>query len=122
VLDDKHAVLEAIREAARQAGSTLLHEVAHRFEHQGVTALALLSESHISVHTWPELGYAACDVFMCGDHTEPERACEHLADALQAEHYELRRFPRGVASGVHGSPDHETPEAPSDQAPALDRD
>ena len=95
MLDDERAIVEAIREAAQQAGSILLHEVAHRFDHQGVTALALLSESHISVHTWPELGYAACDVFMCGERALPERACEHLARALGAQRHELRTFLRG---------------------------
>ena len=95
MLDDEHVVLEAIREAAAHARSTLLHEVAHRFEDQGVTALALLSESHIGVHTWPELGYAACDVFMCGEHALPERACEHLGRALGAQRWDLRRLARG---------------------------
>ena len=95
VLDDKDAITLAIRQAAEQARSTLLGEVAHRFEPQGVTALGLLAESHISIHTWPELGYAACDVFTCGEHAKPEQACQHLAAALEAERYELRRMPRG---------------------------
>jgi S-adenosylmethionine decarboxylase len=97
-------VLEAIREAARRANSILLHEVAHRFDHQGVTALALLSESHISVHTWPELGYAACDVFMCGEQARPELACEHLAKALAAERWDVRRFARGESVGSPARP------------------
>ena len=63
VIDDLERVREAVREAARAARSTLLHEAAHSFQPQGVTALGLLAESHISVHTWPELGYAAADVF-----------------------------------------------------------
>jgi S-adenosylmethionine decarboxylase len=97
-------VVEAIREAARRARSTLLHEVSHRFDHQGVTALGLLAESHIAVHTWPELGYAACDVFMCGEHAEPERACEHLAAALQAARWELHAYARGEAPGLRPVP------------------
>jgi S-adenosylmethionine decarboxylase len=99
-LDDKDAVLEAIRVAAKQARSTLLNEVAHRFEPQGVTALALLAESHISIHTWPELGYAACDVFTCGEEAQPEQACQHLAEALQSERYDMRRLPRGAAPSL----------------------
>lgn len=100
VLDDKEAVVDAIRVAAKEARSTLLGEVAHRFEPQGVTALVLLAESHISVHTWPELGYAACDVFTCGEHARPEQACQHLAEALQSDRYELRRLPRGAAPSL----------------------
>lgn len=95
LLDDKDAILDAIRRAAKLAKSTLLNEVAHRFEPQGVTALGLLAESHISVHTWPEIGYAACDVFTCGEEAEPEQACQHLVEALEADRYELRRVPRG---------------------------
>jgi S-adenosylmethionine decarboxylase len=99
-LDDKDAIIEAIRHAAKEARSTLLGEVAHRFEPQGVTALGLLAESHISIHTWPELGYAACDVFTCGEEARPEQACQHLASALGADRYELRRLPRGAAPDI----------------------
>lgn len=98
VIDDLDVVRTAVRGAAKAARSTLLHESAHSFEPQGVTALGLLAESHISVHTWPELGYAAADVFTCGEHAQPDRACEHLARALQAGRRELRHLERGVAA------------------------
>ncbi len=95
VIDDLEHVRVALREAAKAARSTLLHEAAHAFEPQGVTALGLLAESHISVHTWPELGYAAADVFTCGEHAEPRAACEHLARVLRAGRFELRTIERG---------------------------
>ncbi len=95
VLDDPQMVLEALRRAAKAACATLLQTTYHRFEPHGVTALALLAESHISVHTWPEKGYAACDVFTCGAETLPEEACMALVEALQCPRYALRRFPRG---------------------------
>ena len=60
----------------RCAKQRSMHKIHHRFEPQGVTGLALLAESHISIHTWPESGYAAVDVFTCGDHTMPENACQ----------------------------------------------
>ena len=94
-LDDAEHVLESLRTAARAARSTLLHESHHRFEPQGVTALALLAESHISVHTWPELGYAAADVFTCGSHTRPEAACQVLVSSLGADRHEIRKLTRG---------------------------
>ena len=76
----------------------------HRFEPQGVTGLALLAESHISIHTWPESGYAAVDVFTCGDHTMPEQARAVLRDELRAQRHALRSFlretPAAVASTV----------------------
>ncbi len=100
VLDDPQAVVEALEKAAAAANATVLHTTHHRFEPHGVTALALLSESHISVHTWPEKGYAACDVFTCGERTLPEEACMALVEALQCPRYALRRFPRGEESSA----------------------
>jgi len=96
VIDDLEGVQAALLDAVRVAGATLLHLKAHRFQPQGVTALGLLAESHISVHTWPELGYAAADVFTCGADAKPEAACELLARRLQAGRYELRRIERGM--------------------------
>ena len=96
VIDDLERVREAVRDAATAARSTLLHLSAHCFEPQGVTALGLLAESHISVHTWPELGYAAADVFTCGDEARPEAACESLARALGAKRQHLQKIERGV--------------------------
>jgi S-adenosylmethionine decarboxylase len=98
VIDDLEHVRGALREAAKAARSTLLHEAAHAFAPQGVTALGLLAESHISVHTWPELGYAAADVFTCGEHATPKAACEQLAAALKAGRWELRHIERGAAA------------------------
>ena len=94
-LDDVACVLQALRTAAKHARSTLLSERHHRFEPQGVTAIALLAESHISIHTWPELGYAAADVFTCGAHTDPAAACQTLVQLLGAERHDLRKLSRG---------------------------
>jgi len=98
IIDDLELVRDAIRGAASAARSTLLHESAHSFEPQGVTALGLLAESHISVHTWPELGYAAADVFTCGEHARPELACEHLVRTFKAGRRELRHLARGMTA------------------------
>jgi len=62
--------------------------------------LALLAESHISIHTWPESGYAAVDVFTCGDHTMPERACQVLAGELSAGNHKLTSFRRETPSAI----------------------
>ena len=97
-LDDEAFLRTAITAAAKRAGATLLNLITHRFEPQGVTGLALLAESHISIHTWPESGYAAVDVFTCGDHTMPEKACQVLADELQAGHQKLTSFRRETPS------------------------
>ena len=93
-LNDEAFLRSTITAAVQQAGATLLQLITHHFEPQGVTGLALLAESHLSIHTWPESGYAAVDVFTCGDHTMPERACAALIDALKAGHHNLRSFHR----------------------------
>lgn len=83
LLNDEAFIKEAMTQAADASGATLLGMVSHKFEPQGVTAVVLLSESHLSIHTWPEHGYAAIDAFTCGDHTNPEEACRSLRKALK---------------------------------------
>jgi S-adenosylmethionine decarboxylase len=106
LLNDASFIKASLREAADQAESTLLREVLHQFEPQGVTALALLAESHISIHTWPEKGYAAVDVFTCGQHTKPEQACYYLIRALEAQQHTLcklqRRTPLAMQEAIAG--------------------
>jgi S-adenosylmethionine decarboxylase len=99
LLNDLDYIQGALREASEVSGATVLHVVTHQFEPQGVTALGLLSESHISLHTWPENGYAAADIFTCGDTCDPERACEYLVSAFEASEHSLLVLPRGSASG-----------------------
>ncbi|MEB3266858.1 MAG: adenosylmethionine decarboxylase [Cyanobacteriota bacterium] len=93
-LNDEPFLRATITAAAKRAGATLLNLITHRFDPQGVTGLALLAESHISIHTWPEFGYAAVDVFTCGDHTMPERACAVLARELEADQQKLTSLER----------------------------
>ena len=66
-LDDEDRIQRAFRDCVDTCGATLLHIHTHKFSPQGVSGVAVLAESHISVHTWPEIGYGAFDVFMCGD-------------------------------------------------------
>ena len=102
-LDNQAFLRDTITAAARQAGATLLNLITHRFQPQGVTGLALLAESHISIHTWPESGYAAVDVFTCGDHTMPERACAVLAAELGAGRHRLTSFRRETPAAIAGA-------------------
>jgi S-adenosylmethionine decarboxylase len=95
-LDDETFVKEAIKKAVTCSGATLLQLIAHKFQPQGVTALALLSESHISLHTWPELNYVAVDVFTCGNHTDPDAACALLKKEFEAESSIIKVFDRAT--------------------------
>ena len=101
-LDDEAFIRSLITMAVQRAGATLLDLITHHFEPQGVTGLALLAESHLSIHTWPESGYAAVDVFTCGDHTMPERACQRLIADLQAGDHRLRSFRRQTPEALAG--------------------
>lgn len=71
--------------AAEAAGATILQVSEHQFSPHGVTLVLLLAESHLSIHTWPESGHAAVDVFTCGSSTDPEQAVAILAVKLEAE-------------------------------------
>lgn len=95
-LRDCAAIDTMLREAALQAGARILHSHMHSFgSGQGVTGVVLLAESHISIHTWPETGFAAIDIFMCGN-AEPERALAHLQAGLHPQDSAVRVLERGT--------------------------
>ena len=94
LLDDEAHIRESLIAAAILAESTLLDLSSHKFDPQGVTAVALLAESHISIHTWPEKGMAVCDVFTCGDHTKPESAAKYLYQVMGAKDSVSETFTR----------------------------
>jgi S-adenosylmethionine decarboxylase len=96
-LDDRDHIEEAMRRCVVAAGATLLHIHLHRFSPEGVSGVAVLAESHISVHTWPENGYAAFDVFMCGD-ARPEACVPILQEAFDADQVEVHEILRGVGA------------------------
>jgi len=95
-LDDRNRIEQALIDAVKAAGATLLHIHLHTFtEGGGISGVAVLSESHISVHTWPERGYAAFDVFMCGD-AEPRKALGVFKDAFNPGRIVIGEHKRGV--------------------------
>lgn len=96
LLNDESFIKETLRDAVQAGFATLLREVSYKFDPQGVTALGLISESHIAIHTWPECGYAAADVFTCGERAKAEKACAHLIASLKPRSHYLRRLRRGV--------------------------
>ena len=93
-LDDESNIKLLLYNATKEAKSTLLNLATHKFEPQGVTGVAMLAESHISIHTWPEKGMAVCDVFTCGDSAEPENAVEYMKEKLKATEIVSNEFVR----------------------------
>ena len=93
-LDDIGYMEETLIECVEVAGATLLHIHLHRFEPTGVSGVAVLAESHISVHSWPENDYAAFDVFMCGD-ARPELCVDVLKRAFRPDEVVVTDLLRG---------------------------
>ena len=93
-LNDESFLRCTLNKAAKLAKATVLNLISNKFEPQGVTAIALLAESHISIHTWPESNYSAVDIFTCGQNMLPELASQYLIEALKAEEHSLRVIQR----------------------------
>ena len=88
LLDNKEFIRMLLYKATQESKSTLLNLAVHKFDPQGVTCIAMLSESHISIHTWPEKGEAAVDIFTCGD-AEPKIGCDVITLQINPEHHTL---------------------------------
>lgn len=99
-LDELDRMEQAMRDAVRVAGATLLHIHLHHFTpNGGISGVAVLAESHISVHTWPERDYAAFDIFMCGD-AQPELAIPTLKRSFQPKRMVITEHLRGIVEEV----------------------
>lgn len=97
-LDDLELMQNTLQEAIKVAGASLLHIHLHHFTpNGGITGVAVLAESHISVHTWPERGFAAFDIFMCGNAT-PEKAIPVLRNAFEPASVKIDEYRRGVVA------------------------
>jgi S-adenosylmethionine decarboxylase len=95
-LNDLELLRDVMVKAAIDCGAVVLGESFHRFSPQGVSGVVVIAESHLSIHTWPEFGYAAADVFTCGTTVNPEIAAEVLIDKLGSKNHSLMEIPRGV--------------------------
>ena len=89
-LNDESFLRCILNKAAKLAKAKVLNLISNKFEPQGVTAIALLAESHISIHTWPESNYSAVDIFTCGQNMKPELACQYLIETLEVKEHFLR--------------------------------
>ncbi len=99
-LNDESFLRCTLNRAAKLAKANVLNLISNKFEPYGVTAIALLAESHISIHTWPESNYSAVDIFTCGRNMLPELASQYLIEALKAEEHSLRIIERNPPATV----------------------
>ena len=95
-LNNKDFVEKVLLEAAREADATVVTSAFHTFSPFGVSGIVVISESHIAIHTWPECGYAAIDVFTCGGQALPDKAVEHCIRQFEPETHTFVKVKRGI--------------------------
>jgi S-adenosylmethionine decarboxylase len=95
-LNDLGFLRNVMLDAAIGCGAVVLGDSFHHFSPQGVSGVVIIAESHLSIHTWPEYGYAAVDVFTCGTTVQPEKAAEVLIKKLGSQNHSTTEIPRGV--------------------------
>lgn len=101
VLDDVDKLKVAMQQAADLSGANVVQSVFHRFSPYGVSGVVVIAESHFSIHTWPEYGYAACDLFTCGEKMTIDNASDYLHEALGSRTSTVVKIDRGVGVRKH---------------------
>lgn len=106
-LDDLEGVRRAMIEAAEEMDATVVTDEFHRFEPHGISGTVVISESHLTIHSWPEHAFAAIDVFSCADHVDTDCAIEVVEGAFSPERIEVERLARGAEVVDRGPPAEE---------------
>ncbi len=100
VINNLDFIREIMIKAAKDCGAVVLGDSFHRFSPQGVSGVVVIAESHLSVHTWPEYGYAAADIFTCGTTVDPQIAAEVLIKEFGCRNPNLTEVQRGILVAV----------------------
>ncbi len=95
LLDNINYIEEAMVGAAAEAGATIVGQTFHKFDPRGVTGVVAIAESHLSIHTWPEYGYAALDIFTCGTAFEPHKAAQLIIERIRCVRPSITEVKRG---------------------------
>ena len=98
VLKDLGKVKDAMVAAANEAKATVVEVAFHEFNPFGISGMVIIAESHLSIHTWPEYGYAAVDIFTCGDLIKPEVAADFLVERFGCKQMDKKVLSRGIPS------------------------
>ena len=100
-LSDRQFLRDALLSACRAAGATIMGDSFHTFTpYNGVSGVIIIAESHLSIHTWPEYGYAAVDIFACGQSLHPEKAVEIMVRELKAGDHSILELDRGIVKSL----------------------
>ncbi|GGG25816.1 S-adenosylmethionine decarboxylase proenzyme [Lysinibacillus alkalisoli] len=100
IMEDNALIEQYMREAADYSGATIVESVFHHFNPYGVSGAVIIEESHLTIHTWPEYGFASVDVYTCGDSVNPWKAADYLSEKLKAKQTESFEVPRGMADKI----------------------
>lgn len=95
-INSEEVVEHIMLEATELSGATIVKPVFHKFSPHGVSGMVVVSESHLSIHTWPEYGYCAVDIFTCGDLIDNNIALAHMKKHFQAQNISVVEMKRGV--------------------------
>ena len=98
ILNDVKKVQEILVSAAHQAKATIVEISFHKFSPFGISGVVVIAESHLTIHTWPEYGFAAVDIFTCGDLLKPEAAASYLIEKFQSKNPSIVEIKRGLLS------------------------
>jgi len=96
LLNDKTLLEAHLKAAAEKANATIYETVFHAFAPHGISGIVVVGESHFAIHTWPEKGFAAVDIFTCSDQMKDQNAIQFLTEVLKAERVETNTVDRGV--------------------------
>ncbi|RLE62843.1 MAG: adenosylmethionine decarboxylase [Thermoprotei archaeon] len=96
ILTDASALKKILLEAAKVGEMDVRSTYFYKFTPQGVSGMVIVSESHISIHTWPEKGYAAIDVYTCDTNSKPEKTVNYILEKIKAEYAHITEIERGI--------------------------
>jgi len=96
LLNDIERIERIMTEAVQLSGATVIKPFFHQFSPHGISGVIVIAESHFSIHTWPEYGYAALDLFTCGDQIKPDDAVQYLKNKMDAQHIHMMEIKRGT--------------------------
>ncbi|WP_017473378.1 adenosylmethionine decarboxylase [Amphibacillus jilinensis] len=96
ILNDMGKIEQIFVDAALKAGAEIREVAFHKFAPQGVSGVVIISESHLTIHSFPEHGYASIDVYTCGDIIDPNVACHFISESLESKKCEKVEVPRGI--------------------------
>ncbi|MBB4865114.1 S-adenosylmethionine decarboxylase proenzyme [Pseudomonas nitritireducens] len=117
--DDLQWIEDSMLDAARQANATIITSAFHKFSPVGISGVVVIAESHLAIHTWPEYGYAAVDIFTCGEVLDGAKAVQVLNERLGSQHHLISHMDRGLGGhrlgqlcrnlSGHGAMDEQNP-------------